>query len=297
MNFGNVLTAMVTPFNQNGEIDYEATRTLVNHLIENGSDGLVVAGTTGESPTLTHKEKLDLFKFVMEVVEGRVPVIAGTGSNNTNASIELTKEATELGVNGIMLVVPYYNKPSQEGMYQHFRAIAESTKLPIMLYNIPGRSVVNMEPSTVIRLAQIENIVSIKEASGDLDNVSKIITDAPDNFSVYTGDDSMTLPTLSVGGAGVVSVASHVIGNEMQEMVTRFKDGDVAYAASLHRQLLPLMKALFTSPNPTPVKEALNHIGVQVGGVRLPLVPLNDTERAALYKVITSHEERKAVGY
>jgi 4-hydroxy-tetrahydrodipicolinate synthase len=297
MNFGNVLTAMVTPFNQNGDIDFDATRNLVNHLINNGSDGLVVAGTTGESPTLTHKEKLDLFKFVMEVVEGRVPVIAGTGSNNTKASIELTKEATQLGVDGIMLVVPYYNKPSQEGMYQHFRAIAESTKLPIMLYNIPGRSVVNMEPSTVIRLAQIENIVSIKEASGDLDNVSDIITHTPDNFSVYTGDDSMTLPTLSVGGTGVVSVASHVIGNEMQEMVTHFKKGDVAYAASAHRHLLPLMKALFTSPNPTPVKEALNHIGVQVGSVRLPLVPLNDTERAALYKIMAGYDERKAVGY
>ncbi|WP_068672644.1 4-hydroxy-tetrahydrodipicolinate synthase [Oceanobacillus sp. Castelsardo] len=297
MNFGNVLTAMVTPFDQNGEVDYDATKSLVNHLIENGSDGLVVAGTTGESPTLTHKEKLDLFKFVMKVVEGRVPVIAGTGSNNTRASIELTIEATELGVDGIMLVVPYYNKPSQEGMYQHFRAIAESTTLPIMLYNIPGRSVVNMEPSTVIRLAQIENIVSIKEASGDLDNVSEIITHTPDSFSVYTGDDSMTLPTLSIGGTGVVSVASHVIGNEMQEMVTRFKHGDVAYAASAHRHLLPLMKALFTSPNPTPVKEALNHIGVQVGSVRLPLVPLNDTERAALYKVMGSYSERKAVGY
>lgn len=297
MNFGNVLTAMVTPFDANGEIDFDATRNLVNHLLDNGTDGLVVAGTTGESPTLTHNEKLQLFQFVKEVVDGRAPVIAGTGSYDTRDSIELTKEATEIGVDGIMLVTPYYNKPSQEGLYQHFRAIAESTHLPIMLYNIPGRSVINMEPATVIRLSEIDNIVSIKEASGNLDSVSEIISKTPDNFTVYSGDDSMTLPLLSVGGTGIVSVAAHVIGNEMQEMVTRFKKGDVEYAASVHRQLLPMMKILFTAPNPTPVKEALNRIGVQVGGVRLPLVPLNDTERAVLYKVLASYDEKKAVGY
>ena len=223
MNFGNVLTAMVTPFNQNGDIDFEATKGLVNHLIANGSDGLVVAGTTGESPTLSHDEKVALFKYVVEVVNGRVPVIAGTGSNNTKESIELTKEAELVGVDGIMLVAPYYNKPSQEGMFQHFRAIATSTVLPIMLYNIPGRSVVNMEADTIIRLSRLENIVSVKEASGDLDQVAEIISKTSDNFSVYTGDDSMTLPTLSIGGTGVVSVASHIIGNEMQEMVQQFQ--------------------------------------------------------------------------
>ncbi|WP_156292080.1 4-hydroxy-tetrahydrodipicolinate synthase [Oceanobacillus salinisoli] len=298
MYFGNVLTAMVTPFEQGGEIDFEATRGLVNYLIANGSDGLVVAGTTGESPTLTHNEKLDLFKFVVEVVGGRVPVIAGTGSNNTKESIELTMEATEIGVDGIMLVAPYYNKPSQEGMYQHFRAIAESTKLPVMLYNIPGRSVVNMEPSTIIRLSQVENIVSVKEASGDLDSVAEIISNTPDDFSVYTGEDSLTLPTLAVGGTGVVSVVSHIIGNEMQDMVTSFRKGEVSYAAGIHRHILPIMKALFAAPSPTPVKEALNHIGVQVGGVRLPLVPLNDTERAALYQVINVYETKEeAAGY
>ncbi|WP_085992647.1 4-hydroxy-tetrahydrodipicolinate synthase [Oceanobacillus senegalensis] len=298
MNFGNVLTAMVTPFDQGGEIDYEATRGLVDYLLKNGSDGLVVAGTTGESPTLSHEEKLNLFKFVVSVVDGRAPVIAGTGSNNTKESIELTKEATALGVDGIMLVAPYYNKPSQEGMYQHFRAIAESTELPVMLYNIPGRSVVNIEPSTIIRLSQIENIVSVKEASGDLDNVAEIISKTSDDFSVYTGEDALTLPTLSVGGTGVVSVASHVIGNEIQDMVQRFKNGDVAYAATMHRHILPLMKALFAAPSPTPVKEALNHIGVPVGGVRLPLIPLNETERATLYQVMATYESKDdAVGY
>jgi len=297
MNFGNVLTAMVTPFNETGTIDFEATRNLVNYLIKNGTDGLVVAGTTGESPTLSHDEKLKLFQFVVETVDKRIPVIAGTGSNNTQASIELTKEAEKVGADGIMLVAPYYNKPSQEGMYQHFRAIAESTKLPIMLYNIPGRSVVNIEPKTIIRLSEIGNIVAVKEASGSLDAAAEIISKTPENFSVYTGDDSMTLPTLSIGGAGVVSVAAHVIGNEMQEMVQRFRAGDVTYAAALHRHLLPLMKELFNAPSPTPVKEALNHIGVPVGGVRLPLVPLNDTEREALYKTMALYENKKVAGY
>ncbi|RKQ30790.1 4-hydroxy-tetrahydrodipicolinate synthase [Oceanobacillus halophilus] len=298
MHFGNVLTAMVTPFDQSGDIDFEATKGLINYLISNGSDGLVVAGTTGESPTLSHEEKLSLFKFVVDVVGGRVPVIAGTGSNNTKASVELTKEATAIGVDAIMLVAPYYNKPSQEGLYQHFRTIAESTNLPIMVYNIPGRSVVNIEPSTIIRLSQVDNIVSVKEASGNLDNVAEIISKTADDFSVYTGEDGLTLPTIAVGGTGVVSVSSHIIGNEMQDMIQHFKNGDVAYAASMHRHILPMMKALFAAPSPTPLKEALNHIGVPVGGVRLPLVPLNETERAALFQVLANYEDKEEVaGY
>lgn len=297
MNFGNVLTAMVTPFDKHGEVDLEATKGLVNHLIANGSDGLVVAGTTGESPTLSHNEKLALFKLVVETVNGRVPVIAGTGSNNTKESVELTKEAEAAGVDGIMLVVPYYNKPSQEGMFQHFRTIAAATSLPVMLYNIPGRSVVNMEAETIIRLSRIENIVSVKEASGDLDQVAEIISKAKGNFSVYTGDDSLTLPTLAIGGTGVVSVASHIIGNEMQEMVQLFLQGDVANAAALHRHLLPLMQELFVAPNPTPVKAGLNRIGVEVGGVRLPLVPLNERELESLHHVMAAYETKKAVGY
>ncbi|GAA0493543.1 4-hydroxy-tetrahydrodipicolinate synthase [Salinibacillus aidingensis] len=290
MNFGQVLTAMVTPFDQNGELDLEAARGLVHYLIANGSDGLVVAGTTGESPTLSHDEKLRLFQFVVDAVDGRVPVIAGTGSNNTQASIDLTKEAEALGVDGALLVTPYYNKPSQEGMYQHFRAIAEQTNLPIMLYNIPGRSVVNMEVETISRLARISNISSIKEASGDLDRVSQIITETPDDFTVYSGEDSQTLPHMSVGGTGIVSVSSHVIGNEMQQMINHYKNGDTAHAAAIHRHILPLMKEMFAAPSPSPVKEALNCIGVPVGSVRLPLVPLNDTERASLYKVLANHQ-------
>jgi 4-hydroxy-tetrahydrodipicolinate synthase len=288
MNFGQVLTAMVTPFDQQGEVDYNATRTLVNYLIANGTDGLVVAGTTGESPTLTTEEKVSLFKFVVDVAAGRVPVIAGTGSNNTRASISLTKQAEEAGVDGIMLVTPYYNKPSQEGLYQHFKAIAEATSLPVMLYNIPGRSAVNMSAETIIRLSEISNIVAVKEASGDLDAIADIISHTPSEFTIYSGDDGLTLPVLAIGGAGVVSVAAHVIGNEMQEMVTLFKHGRVQEAASLHRRLLPLMKALFAAPNPSPVKAALNLQGVQVGGVRLPLLPLNDEETSTLQQVLTA---------
>ncbi|MEH7376254.1 4-hydroxy-tetrahydrodipicolinate synthase [Neobacillus drentensis] len=286
MNFGQVLTAMVTPFDQNGEIDFNATRTLVDYLIENGTDGIVVAGTTGESPTLTTEEKVALFKFVVDAVNGRVPVIAGTGSNNTRASISLTKLAEETGVDGIMLVAPYYNKPSQEGMYQHFKAIAESTPLPIMLYNIPGRSVVNLSVETIVRLSQIQNIVALKEASGNLDAMAEIISQAPSDFTLYSGDDGLALPVLAIGGAGVVSVASHVIGNEMQEMINHFKNGNVQDAASTHRRLLPIMKALFAAPNPAPVKAALNMNGVNVGGLRLPLIPLTTEEQRALQGVL-----------
>jgi 4-hydroxy-tetrahydrodipicolinate synthase len=286
MIFGQVLTAMVTPFDQHGEIDYHAARTLVNYLIDNGTDGLVVAGTTGESPTLTTEEKISLFKFVVEVAAGRVPVIAGTGSNNTRASISLTKQAEEAGVDGIMLVAPYYNKPSQEGLFQHFKAIAEATSLPVMLYNIPGRCAVNISVETIVRLSEITNIVAVKEASGNLDAMAEIINRTPDTFTLYSGDDGLTLPVLAIGGAGVVSVASHVIGNQMQEMVTLFKNGRVQEAAVLHRSLLPIMKALFMAPNPTPVKAALNMQGVQVGDVRLPMVPLNEEEKSALQNVL-----------
>ncbi|WP_247747202.1 4-hydroxy-tetrahydrodipicolinate synthase [Alkalihalobacillus sp. BA299] len=286
MNFGKVLTAMVTPFDLYGNVDLQAIEQLVNHLISNGTDGLVVAGTTGESPTLTTTEKLTLFKHVVEVVNGRIPVIAGTGSNNTAASIELTKQAEEIGVDGIMLVAPYYNKPSQEGLYQHFKAIAEQTNLPVMIYNIPGRSVVNISAETTIRLAQIPNIVATKEASGDLEAMAKIIAETDSNFSLYSGDDSLTLPILSIGGTGIVSVASHIIGNEMQSMVTSFLKGNVYDAAEQHRQLLPIMKALFTAPSPTPVKTALNMKGITVGSVRLPLVPLTEEEQQQLQATI-----------
>lgn len=286
MNFGQVLTAMVTPFDQNEEIDFPAVTNLVEHLVANGTDGLVVAGTTGESPTLTTEEKVELFKFVVKTVNGRVPVIAGTGSNNTRASISLTKLAEEAGVDGIMLVAPYYNKPSQEGLYQHFKAIAQATALPIMLYNIPGRSVVNISVETIVRLSQIPNIVAVKEASGNLDAMAQIISETPDDFSLYSGDDGLTLPVLAIGGAGIVSVASHIIGNEMQDMVNSFRSGNLQAAAEKHRSLLPIMKALFAAPSPGPVKAALNMNGVPVGGVRLPMIPLNEVELASLKKAL-----------
>ncbi|WP_339227761.1 4-hydroxy-tetrahydrodipicolinate synthase [Oceanobacillus sp. FSL K6-2867] len=278
MNFGKVLTAMVTPFDSNGQIDFEQTSVLIDYLIDNGTDALVIAGTTGESPTLSTEEKMKLFKYVVQKADKRVPVIAGTGSNSTKASIDLTKKAEECGVDGIMLVTPYYNKPDQRGMYAHFAAIAKETSLPIMLYNIPGRSVVNLTAETVINLSQIDNIVSMKEASGDLDQVAEIIEHTTNGFSVYSGDDGLTIPMLAIGADGVVSVASHVIGNEMQSMVQQFKNGQVHEAAALHRKLLPIMNGLFAAPSPSPVKAALQLKGIETGGVRLPLVPLTDEE-------------------
>lgn len=286
MKLGNICTAMVTPFDRKGNLDLKKTSQLIDYLIDHGSDSLLVAGTTGESPTLTIEEKLALFSHSVESVAGRVPVIAGTGGNNTRSAIELTKKAEQTGIDGILLVAPYYNKPNQEGLYQHFKVIAESTSLPVVLYNIPGRSVVNLLPDTVIRLSEIGNIVGIKEASGNLDQMCEIIQGTDESFSVYSGDDGLTLPLLSVGGDGVVSVASHIIGNEMQEMITSYKNGDANKSAEWHRRLLPLMRELFAAPSPVPVKTALQMQGLDVGGVRLPLIPLTEEERLTLQRVL-----------
>lgn len=288
-HFGKLLTAMVTPFDINGNIDFQKTSTLIDYLINHGTDALVVAGTTGESPTLSYEEKIALIKHTVKEVAGRVPVIAGTGSNNTAASIKLTKQAEESGADAIMLVVPYYNKPSQEGLYQHFKAIAESTKLPIMLYNVPGRSVVNLDVDTVVRLSELPNIVAIKEASGNLDAMAEMISKTKDEFVLYSGDDALTLPILSIGGVGVVSVASHIIGKEMQAMISSFVEGDYLSAAKQHQKLLPIIKQLFTAPNPVPVKTALQIRGLDVGSVRLPLIPLTNEERNQLTKIIDNH--------
>ena len=285
VQFGRVSTAMVTPFDHKGHIDFAKTTQLVNHLIDNGTDSLVVAGTTGESPTLSKEEKIALFQHVVKVVDKRVPVIAGTGSNNTYATIELTKKAEEIGVDAIMIVAPYYNKPNQEGLYQHFKAAAEATSLPVMVYNIPGRSAVNILPETVIKLADIPNIVAVKEASGDLNAMTKIIANTPDDFLLYSGDDGLTLPVLAIGGTGIVSVASHVIGNEMQAMVDAFFSGRNEDAAKLHQRLLPIMQGLFAAPSPAPVKTALQLKGLDVGSVRLPMVPLTEQERTAVAKL------------
>ncbi|MEK3855059.1 4-hydroxy-tetrahydrodipicolinate synthase [Cytobacillus sp. FSL H8-0458] len=280
--FGRVSTAMVTPFDSKGHIDFPKTTQLINHLIENGTDSLVVAGTTGESPTLTKEEKLALFKHAVKAADKRVPVIAGTGSNNTYESIELTKKAEQIGVDAIMIVAPYYNKPNQEGLYQHFKAIAESTSLPVMVYNIPGRSSVNILPETIIRLSEISNIAAVKEASGDLNAMAKIIANTDDDFMLYSGDDGLTLPCMAIGGTGIVSVASHVIGNEMQEMITAYLNGEIEKSAKIHQKILPIMEGLFAAPSPVPVKTALQLKGLDVGSVRLPMVPLTEQERSAV---------------
>jgi 4-hydroxy-tetrahydrodipicolinate synthase len=288
MNFGRVATAMVTPFDSKGNIDFQKTTKLLEYLIANGTDAVVVAGTTGESPTLSNEEKLALFEHTVKVVDGRIPVVAGTGSNNTYASVELTRKAENAGVDAVMLVAPYYNKPSQKGMYEHFKTIAEKTSLPVMLYNVPGRTVVSMDADTTIKLSQIKNIVAVKEASGDLDQMTKIIANTPDDFLLYSGDDSLTLPVMAIGGAGIVSVASHVIGNEMQEMVRAYDSGDVKEAARVHQSILPVMKGMFMAPNPAPVKTALQLNGLDVGGVRLPLLPLSSEERSDLSRIMDS---------
>ncbi|QDI90014.1 4-hydroxy-tetrahydrodipicolinate synthase [Salicibibacter halophilus] len=286
MNVGRLVTAMVTPFDDKGEIDFQDLTKLINHLIANGTESIVVAGTTGESPTLSKEEKLSLFKHTVKVVNGRVPVIAGTGTSDTRASTALTKAADEAGVDGIMLVTPYYSKPSQEGMYQHFKTIAASTDLPIMLYNVPGRTAVCLAPETIIRLSNIDNIQAVKEASGDTDAASFIIENAQEGFKLYGGDDSLTLPLMSIGSSGIVSVASHIVGKGMSQMIQNFMQGHVQMAAKQHRELLPVMNAMFMAPSPAPVKAALEMHNIVSGNLRLPLLRLNDEEHQLLYQTL-----------
>ncbi|MBM7540626.1 4-hydroxy-tetrahydrodipicolinate synthase [Amphibacillus cookii] len=286
MQFGKLLTAMVTPFNDKNLVDYNKVTELMHYLIENGSDGLVVAGTTGESPTLSHQEKLELFKHTVAVSNGQYPIIAGTGSNNTEETIKLTKEAEAIGVDAVLLVTPYYNKPNQSGLYQHFLAVAEATELPIMLYNIPGRTMVHLTVDTIVALSKVDNIISVKESSGNLDAISQIIEETSDDFSVYSGDDSLTLPLKAIGADGVVSVASHIVGNEMKEMLNRFDQGEVKQASALHRSLLPIMRGLFMAPSPAPVKAALRMKGIETGSVRLPLVNVNEVEEQLIRDLI-----------
>ncbi|WP_169799891.1 4-hydroxy-tetrahydrodipicolinate synthase [Desulfolucanica intricata] len=286
VDFGRILTAMVTPFNQDLQVDLNLAKNLARHLVKLGNDGIVVSGTTGESPTITKQEKLDLFKAVVEEVGGQATVVAGTGGNNTAESVELTKEAEKLGVDGVMLVVPYYNKPSQEGLYQHFKVVAESTDLPVILYNIPGRSAINMTPATVARLAEIDNIVGIKEAAGNMDQVAELKRLLPSDFAIYSGDDSLTLPMLSVGCKGIISVAGHIIADKIKEMINAYTSGNITLAAELHLKLFPVFKGMFITSNPTPVKTALNMIGVQVGGVRLPLVNATEQEKETIKNLL-----------
>lgn len=280
---------MVTPFSADGSVNYEMAERLADHLVSHGSDGLVVCGTTGESPTLSWEEEYQLFKTIKQAVSGRAKVVAGTGSNSTQEAIEATQKASHLDLDGALQVVPYYNKPSQEGLYEHFRHIAQAVPdLPIMLYNIPGRTGCNLAVETVSRLAELDNIVAVKEASGNLDQVSQVRLHTPSDFLIYSGDDSLTLPTLSVGGCGVVSVASHLVGDQLQQMIQAYEAGQVKQATDIHLHLLPLFKALFVTTNPVPVKVALAQRGWDVGSVRLPLCPASDEVQHLIQDVLTS---------
>lgn len=273
MELGRLLTAMVTPFDEEGAVDYAQAKRLALALLDSGSDGVVVAGTTGEAPTLSREEKVRLFAEVKSAVGSRGAVVAGTSTYNTAESVELTREAERAGVDGLLLTAPYYNKPTQEGLFRHFEAIARATSLPCILYNIPGRTGVNVTAETALRLARVPNIAGIKEASGDLVQMARIIEDAPEGFRVWSGDDQMTLPLLSIGGYGVICVVSHLAGNQMRQLIESYLAGRVEEAARIHRRLLPLMTTLMTAAsNPVPVKHALNAIGFRVGGLRLPLV-------------------------
>lgn len=287
--FGRVITAMITPFDQDGLVNYAIAEKLAVHLVSHGSDALVLCGTTGESPTLTWDEEYQLFQVVQRAVAGRAKIIAGTGSNSTREAIAATQKAQKLGLDGTLQVVPYYNKPPQEGLYHHFRAIAESSPdLPIMLYNVPGRTGQNLEPETVARLAQIPSIVAIKEASGKPDQVSQIRALTDSDFGIYSGDDSLTLPMLALGGQGVVSVASHLVGDQLQQMIQAFESGKNAIARDLHIQLFSLFKVLFVATNPIPVKHALRLQGWDVGTTRPPLCDdINSPVEAAVKSAMT----------
>ncbi|HHV63945.1 MAG TPA: 4-hydroxy-tetrahydrodipicolinate synthase [Peptococcaceae bacterium] len=284
--FGSVLSAMVTPFDDTLQVNYRAAALLARNLVQNGSEGIVVAGTTGETPTLSQEEKIRLFQTVKDAVGDSAKVIAGVGTYSTQESVELVAKITDLKLDGVMAVVPYYNKPSQEGLYQHFKAIAEATHLPVMLYNIPGRTAQNLFPQTVKRLAEIPNIVAIKEAAGSMDQVSELKLSLPSTFSVYAGDDSLTLPMLALGCHGIVSVASHLVGRQISKMIKAFKAGDTEKALKWHLLLYPIFRGMFVATNPVPVKYLLNLSGISVGGYRLPLVGPNSNEQAILQDIL-----------
>lgn len=285
--FGRMIPAMVTPFDENLELDLKQARALARRLVEGGSDALVINGTTGESPTVFYPQKMKLFEAVVAEVGGEVPIIANVGDNCTADTVDFAQDVQKLGVDAFMLVVPYYNKPPQEGLYQHFKTIAESVDLPCILYNIPGRCVINMTAETTLRLANdVENIVAIKEASGNLEQVAAIIKDAPDDFDVYSGDDSLTYEMMKLGAAGVISTAGNVSPARMKEITTLCAAGNFEEAKKAHDAFLPLMDELFVTANPIMVKEALNLAGFPVGGVRLPLVNATEEQSAHLAQVM-----------
>jgi 4-hydroxy-tetrahydrodipicolinate synthase len=286
--FGDLITAMVTPFDDDGNVDFDEAQKLAAWLMDHGSDGLVVAGSTGEASTLTDAEQRDLWKAVKEAVGGRGKVIGGTGSNDTAHAIFLTKAAEEDGLDAALVVTPYYNKPPQAGLLAHFRAVAGSTSLPVIVYDIPARSVTKIEHATLIELAQIENVVAVKDAVGNVQGAARLVADAPEGFQVYSGNDADTLPWLSVGAVGVIAVASHVAGPQMAEMIRLFTSGDPEGARKIHLDLMPVFDAMSLTTNPIPVKAALELMGHPVGGPRLPLVPADDAQRARLKDVLTS---------
>lgn len=273
-NWGKLITAMVTPFDDNLNVNYEMAVKLAKRLVKEGSTALVITGTTGESPTLTSEEKIKLYEVIKKNVD--VPIIAGVGTNSTKATVENALEAKKSGVDGLLVVVPYYNKPDQDSLYSHFKTVAQSTDLPIMLYNVPGRTGCNLLPSTVEKLSRINNIVSLKEASGNITQLSEIIKIVPKNFYVYSGDDGMLLPSMAVGAYGIVSVCSHIVGKEMKEMIDAFSEADIKKAQKIHLKLLSIFQKMFIIANPIPIKAALNMIGDNVGGVRLPLTEARD---------------------
>ncbi len=287
MPTGRLLTAMATPFDQDLAVDLRKVKTLALQLVEDASDGIVVAGTTGESPTLSEREKLDLFTAVVDAVGDRADVWANTGNYDTRTSIALSREAEKLGVHGVMLVVPYYNRPPQEGLYHHFRAIAEAIEVPAMLYNVPSRTGQNMTADTVLRLqADCPNIVAVKEASGNFEQAAEIVKGSRQDFALYSGDDKATLPLLSIGGMGVVSVASHLVGARIRRMMDAYLTGQVRVAQELHLSLLPLFTGLFVTSSPIPLKWAMKAVGRDIGGVRPPLGPPSASEEAFLHSLL-----------
>ena len=290
--FGNVLTAMITPFTDDGHVNFQEALRLAGHLLDNGSDGLIVCGTTGESPNIDDRDKLELFTLIAKEYGHRATIIANTGSNSTKKSIALTKAASHTGVHAVMAVVPYYNKPNQEGCYLHFKAIADSTDLPVMLYNVPGRTGGRIEPKTVARLAkECPNITSIKEATGDIKITQQIRELLPNNdFMIYSGDDALTLDVIQNGGVGVISVSSHIVGKEMQKMITLFKEGKVKEARAIELSIVPILKAMFITTNPIPVKYAMKQLGFSTGPLLLPLCDPSVEETQIIDAAIESYK-------
>ncbi len=290
IDLGELITAMVTPFDRENNINFDSCSKLINHIIDQGSDGILLSGSTGECSTLDDDEKINLFKFAKDNFGDKIKIIAGTGSNDTRHSLELSKEAEKIGVDCILLTVPYYNKPSQMGIYRHFETIAGEVRIPVILYNVPSRTSSNMESGTCAQLSKIDNICGIKEASGNIRQIAEIIRDTDKDFIVYSGNDGETLPILSMGGYGVISVASHIVGRKIKEMIRSFKNGNISNAAKLHCDLLEIFYGIFIVSNPVPIKEALNLMGLDVGPCRPPLCPMEESKSASFKEILKRYK-------